>query len=289
MYIKDVLHYIKFYSLIIVLSIILSSCSKENFEAQVPAYLFINDITLTTNEATEGAPSENILDAWVFINDKLVGVYELPATIPVIKEGNVTLKVYAGIKNAGMSTRTRYLLYDPHVEQLNLVKGETIDINANVTYASGTTFEWLENFESASLSFLYSSESDTVVNKQSTDVRSGSFSGQVYLDAGMDFFEATSVAYTTIPRNRRPIYFELDFKTNQELLMGIYLDSGKALYIVLNKTEEWKKVYINLTNIINDLAPSSEVKIFFGYDAATNAFTATNPELYLDNLKLVHL
>ncbi|MBL4593887.1 MAG: hypothetical protein JKX68_08740 [Flavobacteriales bacterium] len=290
MYIKDTLHNIKFYSLFIILSIILSSCSKENYEAQLPTYISIDQITVTTDLATQGSSTSNITDAWVYVDDNLVGVFELPATFPVLKEGNVTMKVYAGIKDNGISsTRARYLLYDPHIEQLNLVKGETIKVNPNVTYASGAIFPWIEDFENPSLSFLYTTDSDTIINKQSTDVRDGVFSGQVYLDTGMDFFEATSIAFTTIPRNGRPVYFELDFKTNQELLIGIYLDTGKALYIVLKETSEWKKVYINLTGIINSLASSSEVKIFIGYDVLANPFTATNPEIHLDNLKLVHL
>lgn len=290
MYIKDTLRNIKFYSFFITLSIILSSCSKEDFEAQEPTYITIDQITLQTNAANEGAATTNISDAWVFVDDNLVGVYELPTTFPVLKEGNATVKVFAGIRDNGISnSRTRYLLYDPHIEQLNLVKGETIKMNPIVTYNSGATFTWIEDFENASLSFLYPPESDTIVNKQSTDIRSGGFSGQMYMTSGMDFFEATSVAFTTVPRTGVPVYFELDFKTNQQLLMGIYLDSGKALYIVLNETSSWTKIYINLTDIINQLAPSSEVKIFLGFDAAANSFTASNPEFYIDNLKLVHL
>ncbi len=284
------MHNVKFYSLFIILSIILSSCSKEDYEATVPTYISIDQITLTTNQATEGSTSSSITDAWVFIDDNLVGVYELPATFPVLKEGSATIKVYAGIKDNGISaSRKRYLLYAPHVEQLNLVKGETINVNANVTYASGASFPWLEDFESASLSFLYSSGSDTIVNKQSTDVKEGLFSGQVFLDPGMDFFEATSIAFTTIPRTGVPIYLELDFKTNEKLLVGVYLDSGKFLWIVLNETDTWKKTYLNLTDIINNNTPSSEMKVFFGYDAAINSFNTSGPEIHIDNLKLVHL
>ena len=190
MYIKDTLHNIKFYSFFIILSIVLSSCSKEDFEVQVPTYITINSISLTTNLATEGSTSSNIVDAWVFLNDDLVGIYELPATFPVLKEGNATLKVFAGIKNNGIAaSRTRYLLYDPHVEQINLVKGETIVVDPVVTYNGSTQFTWIEDFENASLSFLYTSGSDTIINKQSLEVKEGASSGQVYLDPTMDFLK----------------------------------------------------------------------------------------------------
>ena len=285
------MHYVRFYSFFTFLSIILFSCSKEDFEAQVPAYISINQITLTTNQATEGSSSSNITDAWVFIDDDLVGVYELPATFPVLKEGLHTIKVYAGIKDNGIaSSRARYLLYDPHIAQINLIKEETIEINPNVTYASGATFTWIEDFENPSLSFLYTTGSDTIINKQSVDVKEGIYSGQVYLDAGMDFFEATSLAFTTVPHSGAPVYLEMDFKTNEPFLIGIYTDTGQFSWITINTTTEWKKIYISLTDIINNNPPSSELKVFFGMKStSTSPFVSTNPEIHLDNIKLLHL
>ena len=57
----------------------------------------------------------------VYINDDLVGVYELPAKFPVLKEGNVTVKVFAGIIDFAKDPPrgVKYPFYDPHVEQLN--------------------------------------------------------------------------------------------------------------------------------------------------------------------------
>ena len=70
------------YILLLISGVICSSCSKKDLEAEIPAYISIDDITLTTDLATQGSAAENITDAWVFINDNLVGVYELPATFP---------------------------------------------------------------------------------------------------------------------------------------------------------------------------------------------------------------
>ncbi|NQX98592.1 MAG: hypothetical protein HRT73_12045, partial [Flavobacteriales bacterium] len=172
---------IKFYSFLFLIGITFFSCSKENFEAQVPAYISIPSITLTTDYATQGSTSSNIKDAWVFVNDDLVGVYELPAKFPVLKEGNVTVKVFAGIKDNGITADgTKYLLYDPHVVQVNLVKNETVEIVATVSYASSVKFSWLEDFENVSLSFLHHSSSDTVIKNQSTIVKEGSGAGKIF-------------------------------------------------------------------------------------------------------------
>ncbi len=267
-----------------------STCSKDKYEATVPTYITIEGFTLTTDYGNEGSNSSNISDAWVYVNDDLVGVYELPATFPVLKEGNVELKVYAGIKDNGISaSRARYLMYDPHIEQINLVKGESIKIDPYITYNTDVKFDWLEDFENVSLSFLYTSGSDTVINKVSTDVKEGNFSGQIYLQEDMDFFEATSVPFSNLPRSGVPIYFELDFKTNEPLLVGIYHDQNAYAVVTLRTTEEWKKIYINLTDMVASKQSASDVKVFFGMlDTQSDPFLTSNPEVYIDNLKLVH-
>lgn len=280
---------VKFYSLLFLIGVAFISCSKEDYEAQIPTYISISDIILTTDYASEGSASKNITDAWVFINDDLVGIYELPAKFPVLKQGSATIKIYAGIKDNGIAaSRTRYLLYDPHIEELNLVVGETIEINAVVSYATGARFSWLEDFEGASLSFLYTLDSDTFVNKQSVDVKEGVYAGNVFLQSEMDFFEATTIGYSNVPRNGTPVYIELDFKTNEPLYIGIYIDANQYQHVTLNTTAEWKKIYINITDVITNRPGGTEMKVFFGIKEVSIPFLTNNPEIYLDNLKLVH-
>ncbi len=284
------LHYIKNYILLLFVGIIFSTCSKEKFEAQVPTYITINDISLSTNYATEGSSSENITDAWVYVNDELMGVYEMPATFPVLVEGNVELKVFAGIKDNGIAaSRARYLMFDPYVESVKLVPGETIEIEPSVNYNSGVNFRWLEDFENASLSFLYHQLSDTIFFKNTSNRKEGDFSGKAYLESGMNFFEATSVAFSNVPRSLTPIYLELDFKTNEPLLIGIYHDNDQYGVIRLNTTTEWKKIYINLTDVVSSKQSATAIKVFFGIqETASNPFITDNPEIHIDNIKLLH-
>ena len=289
MYIKDSLYKIKSYTYLFIIGIIFFSCSKEKFEAKIPAYISVPSITLTTDYATEGSASANITDAWVYINDDLVGVYELPAKFPVLKEGNVNIKVFAGIKDNGISaSRTRYFLYDPHEVKMNLVPGETYEIAANVRYNAGVNFTWLEDFEGASSSFLYHTNSDTVFNRQASVVKEGQFSGQMFLENEMNFFEATSIPYTSIPMGGT-VYLEMDFITNENVFVGVYLDDEQFSFITLNTTEDWRKIYINLKDAIRNRINASEVKIYIGIkEEGTTVFKTENPEFYIDNIKLVH-
>lgn len=289
MHIQDILYKIKFYSFLFLIGIILFSCSKEKFEAKIPAYISIPSITLTTDYASEGSASSKITDAWVYINDDLVGVYELPAKFPVLKEGNVSVKVYAGIRDNGIAaSRARYLMYDPHVEQVNLISGETIEITANIIYNAGVKFSWLEDFEGASTSFLYTAGSDTIFNRQSSILKEGNFSGQVYLEDEMNFFEAVSVPFNDLPIGET-VYLELDFITNENITVGVYLDGEQFAFITLNVSSDWNKIYINLKDVLKSKTNSSEVKVFIGLkEEGGTVFKTNNPQVYIDNVKLVH-
>ncbi|MDG1476222.1 MAG: hypothetical protein P8Q14_03680 [Vicingaceae bacterium] len=279
----------KLYSFLLLIGVIFFSCSKKDYEATIPSYISIPSITLTTDYATEGSASANITDAWVFVNDDLVGVYELPASFPVLKSGNFEIKVFAGIKDNGISaSRARYLLYDPHVEQLNLTAGDTTEITANVQYNKDVKFTWLEDFEGASTSFLYTTNSDTIFNKQSSTLKEGLFSGQIFLEDEMDFFEATSLPFNSIPIGGT-LYLEMDFKTNENLIVGVYLDGEQFAHITLNTNTEWRKTYLNLKEIVKSKTNISEVKVFIGLkEEGTTVFRTSQPEIYIDNLKLVH-
>ena len=89
------MHYIKKNSLVskfkavfyIAVLMLINSCSKDSFEAKIPTYISIDKFTVASNYAIYGSSASNITDVWVYINDDLVGTYELPARFPIIKEG----------------------------------------------------------------------------------------------------------------------------------------------------------------------------------------------------------
>ena len=68
--------------------LIISACQKEENPNTIPAYLKIDIITLDENNTTT-----NITDAWVYINDQLQGVYELPAKFPLLENDHQTLRI----------------------------------------------------------------------------------------------------------------------------------------------------------------------------------------------------
>lgn len=275
---------VKNYILVLVILFGFNSCSKDELEATIPSYISIDKFTISTNYSTQGTSSSNITDAWVYIDNDLVGIFELPVKFPVLKEGNVKIDVFPGIKENGISERrSKYIFYNVYSEQVTLKKGETLNLVPITTYTSGTNFYWMEDFESASLPFSYNAISDTVVYKTNSDVFEGFYSGKVSMIPGMDFFECYTQAFTTIPRNKT-VFLELNFKCNQPVLVGLYADSDQVGVFYLNTTSTWKKIYLNFTEPIKTRSNASQYKIFFGFQSKVDY-----PDFAFDNLKIVHL
>ena len=65
--------------------ILLNSCSKFDKEEPIPSYISIRKIDLVVPDSLkdkQGSASASISDAWIYIDDKLQGVYQLPAKFP---------------------------------------------------------------------------------------------------------------------------------------------------------------------------------------------------------------
>ena len=94
----------KLFTLLLPLIFLLSTCIKNNPD---PSWLIVNDWTLLPNSnyaGSEGELTDNITDAWVYVNDELIGVFEVPFKIPILKTGTVDIKVFPAIKNNGISS-----------------------------------------------------------------------------------------------------------------------------------------------------------------------------------------
>jgi hypothetical protein len=91
---------------IIIFFIFLISCSKNDVE--IPTLITVNEFELSSTSIS-GSNSQNISDVWFYVNDSLQGVYELPASFPVLKTGINNVRLKAGIKVNGISsTRVTY-------------------------------------------------------------------------------------------------------------------------------------------------------------------------------------
>ncbi|HSH64916.1 MAG TPA: hypothetical protein VLB84_03750, partial [Bacteroidia bacterium] len=127
---------------------IFDACKKLNPDEPVPSYIHIEKITLKTEITKEGSNSSKISDAWVYIDENLIGCFELPATFPVLYSGKHEIKIRAGIKVNGIAaTRAPYPFYSIYVQQVDLEKNKRLNIEPVVSYVSFAKFNFMENFD----------------------------------------------------------------------------------------------------------------------------------------------
>jgi hypothetical protein len=297
--------YIRFPLIIFFLSVVLSavvltSCDKFDNEQTIPSYLHIDKITLTDNPMiNEGSLSNKISDAWVYIDDQLIGAFELPATFPVLTKGKHNISIYPGIKMNGMvGTRVVYEFYNKiQINGFNFVQNSVSTIDSSLTntsYKDNVVF-WNEDFESSSVRFQKRPLSDTNIIKTNTsgDVFEGGYSGIVTIDPLHSYFEIEPKGDNfKLPKNSSPIFIELNYKSNNSFYVGLMayqsgqtLPSNQIATIAIKPTTEWKKIYINLTPDVIDNYSYYNYKFFISAIKDENVSTAN---ILLDNIKLVY-
>lgn len=282
----------RYYLFIAILGCFFTSCEIINPPEPIPSYIKIDKFVLTTDPATEGSNSSKITDAWIYLDDNYVGTFELPAKFPLIGEGRHTITVKAGIKLNGISaTRSIYPFYKPYIITVNLQKDSVITLHPTITYYPETKFEWMENFEDGGVSLEKTIFSDTSLEKTSDPLKrfEGNYSGIVHLDSSRKLFECYTISAYQLPGGESPVIMEMNYKTNEEIYMGVIsISSAQSIpvgIIHITKSDNWNKIYINIKNAILAYPDADEFKVFFRIDKSDQNNVS---EIMFDNIKLLH-
>lgn len=281
----------KYYFLLISFIVITSSCKLFDPEEVVPSYIYIDDIVINA-KPNEGTNIDNIIDAWVYVDGSLIGVYELPSKIPIHAEGNYNLQIYGGIKKSGSSSvRKRHDFFNSYEIDMNSIPLNIDTITPVLEYETGITI-WLEDFEDPGIKFSSLSYSDTnmYITLDPAEVLEGNGSGKITFDASHLLFEAKTneSLFNSFPKLGSPVYLEFDYKSNEVLTTGIYHNNtstttAKEEYYNLNPTNTWKKAYLELTDIISPQLSATEFDIYFEVAKDKSSL----PIVYIDNIKVI--
>ncbi len=274
-----------------ILILLLSACKMDSLEAPIPGYLHIDKILVKNLPPRSDTATSQIVDSWVYINDQLLGSFELPTTIPIQDLGKVNLKIRGGILNNGISnSRIAYPFYEQYEVDTVFNPEEELKISPVVTYSDKTEFEepWSgEDFES-SINFENHPNSDTVLIRETdkNKVKKGNASGAAYLDAEMTFFEAYTPTFSNIPRGTSPVYLELDYKCTHDIVISVYYNNRSIQLPIVNLRAKalWNKVYVELRPVFTELSTAQNFNLAIGYTKPKGV----QGELLIDNVKLLH-
>ncbi|MGL5888345.1 MAG: hypothetical protein ACRC3B_00590 [Bacteroidia bacterium] len=255
---------------------------------EIPSYLRVSGVSLTTFTG-QGSSSHAISDVWVFMDGELIGAFEVPCNIPILAEGTHSFLIRAGIKmNGTATTRAIYPSYKGWEGDITLTRGQAVSVSPNFQYFPGTEFVWLEDFDQAGTSYT---DSGAVVLdvfhlvSDPTLVFEGPRSGYSLLDTdSFDMFIRSPFFPGLFPASSF-VYLELNYRCNQPFTIGVMTKQFEYRSVaVVNANENWGKIYINLTDALNQ-APSSNGYSFF--------ITMRKPDdmaesfIYIDNIKVV--
>ncbi|MCF8303858.1 MAG: hypothetical protein K9I94_11330 [Bacteroidales bacterium] len=294
-----IMYSIRFLFGICVLAIAVLGCEKQDPIKSVPSFIRVDSLWLTP-ESGQGTASHNITDAWIYIDDQFLGAYELPLTdVPVLKGGENEIMFLPGIEMNGISnTRVPYPFFEPIRKNVNLIRDSVYVLDeTDVEYKQNTVFKWIEDFEGGIPTFDTTIRSNTTIRvtdeagkKFHYPGESNSYSGVVKLTQDTTFFEIISKDEYELPGEGDYVFLELNFKTDIEFTAGVFANSSfskeqKAI-LVINPTDTWKKIYINLTHSVSTSQEAGDFSIYFSGSIPPDLQQA---EVLIDNLKLLHL
>ncbi len=298
---------LKSYQILLVLlcltMLLATSCYKFKGSETIPAYISISDISLTTYYPEQGSNSEDIVDVWVYVDDGLLGVYEFPEsdstplTFPVLASGKHKLELRPGIKLNGISsTRVPYPFYQPIIfEEFDFIP-ETIQElgELTTTYQDNTKFEWFEDFEDGDISI--EDYGDTIIERTQPDGNpiaflspTSRYSGEINLTNDRPVYTGITYNSFDIQVAGTIIILEMNFKTENYFQVGLLIRDQNSVpekdLVILNHSNEWKKIYINLGSNLSLYPQAIDYKVIFraGLESGTS-----NAKILIDNVKIVY-
>ena len=274
---------------------ILSSCVKNNPD---PSWIEVNEWQLNSNielSGLEGELTERITNAKVYVNDDLLGIFEVPFRIPVLKSGSCNVKVYPVVINNGISaTKKLYPFLNLYEIDAELIQNETLTINPVTSYKSITNF-WVEDFEDINNSIENDANTSLAtlqLSNENLTAFNGNFCGKVTLNQNDTTWVANTTEQLAIPKGSE-CYLEIDYYVTNDLYTGLlYVNPDNTtqnnVNIRLNgqspEDAVWKKIYIELKELV--IASPNQAQFLQTFSAFLDEGDSEGL-IYIDNIKVL--
>lgn len=268
-----------------------SSCDLINPEEQIPAFICVDSFNILP-AAGQGTEMHNIVDAWVYDNEQLVGIYELPAVVPILTTGDANIRIRPGIKlNGQVATRSVYQFVEDFSGTVELFEDSIVCVNPSLPFRTTTSTPWLEDFELPAQVSI----SSTTLSEESLTIISGqeAFDGNsalLHLPADKNIFECKSNASYDLPSGGATVLLEFSYKCNHPFIVSMFSgNSGGSVQtpiISLNPTDEWKHIYVSLTETASTIFQANAHEPAFGF--VRNGTVDGDINVYLDNIRLTY-
>lgn len=280
----------KFYTPVILLLLLcisipmMHSCADK---AEIPSFLRIDSIAVdSTSYDSTGSVSSKIKFAWVYVDENLQGVYQLPFRVPIIKDGTANLKIYAGVQENGLSDLAlRYPFYQRDEMIVTFTPGDTLTVLPHVRYKKGLKIPYLEDFNVNFAQTIYKDQGGGHFDYLMDQAKAFEGNGCGYFYLGQNepaLICTTKVVYT--PKNMSAYMIEFNYRNNCDFLVGLRTSQTGETILGVRARPDWNKFYMNITPAV-DALPGTDLQIFFIVPQDT---LVPIQEVFIDNLKLIY-
>ncbi len=272
-----------------------------NPKVGVPSYLYIDSLSFSCSES-QGTSSCRIPDIRVVVNGDDRGSYVLPAAVPILQAGNSQIRLWTVVyKNGLPQQRVVNYLYSMYETNRLLRTGQIDTLRPSFTYAEGTQFYFIEDFESAGNKFSASGKSYSI-NTDSTllmhvageqNTRSGIIT---FDDSDTNrYFEMRTISHVYLVGTSTTFCFlELNCSSTQTIEVGMYINNtqtqGSRQRTIANITATsdratWRKLYINFSEEMANMGNYET-----NFDVYIKGYASSGKDTFLlDNIKLVYM
>jgi hypothetical protein len=277
----------------------LFSCELINPDEPIPAYLYVKPFQFSAGSG-QGSASHKITEVWVTVDGDFLGAYNLPAVVPVLKQGKVNARLEAGIRDNGRSATPEIYPFYQVVEQSMDLKPDRLDtLRPQISYKPGIKFALIDDFESGSHSFqtLVTGADASRMTVVSDQVFEGKRAGLIRLNEKNQSVElATTRRFSGFFEKGNAVYLELNYQSQGPVSFGVIgyksgATAGQISYVAgFNPSEKWNKIYFNLSEAIAS-SKLDEYQIILNAtlpknENGTNSRTET--DIRIDNIKLIY-
>jgi len=276
----------------LLLWLLISGCGITDTFSPVPAYIRLENPKVLTDQS-QGASTHKIKDVWVFQNGQIIGVYPLPAQVPlIVDEQDQEILLLAGIRNNGANDSPAfYPFYKSIIVKKKFEQLKTENIPLEFSYINQVKFNLIADFEQVNLfGFDLDEKPSTGIVLSSEASAAGQKSGKILLNKDYPFIEvATTDRILKSAGAPGKSYIEMDYFGEGEIAIGIisYQEGGNTggleYKVVLRPQTEWNKVYVEVTELINASSLKDyRIALAFSLPAGKDEGVC-----YIDNVKLV--
>ena len=261
------------------------ACKKES--GPVPTYIHIDSFGFSGRASLPAgiATTHQITAVWVYYNNNPVGVFDLPATIPIITSGTSgQVALRPGVANVGLNNfMTPYPFYTADTFTLTTQPGKVVAHTPVCGFASAAQFQLISNFDTT-MSTGFKAVDGTVGVGVNADQN-----GVITLSMPVDTLAEDSSRQQFSINYNKDAFIEFDYKNTIPFAVGLRANLANLVYFKyylggVYASDKWQKFYLS----VRDFAAQYKGDKYNFYIKASLPDGTNSGTILLDNIQLVY-